>query len=52
MIRKNGIIAADNVLDMEDEMREYVKHVRNRSGIQTVTLPIGWGQELSVKLHE
>ncbi len=49
MVRKNGIIAADNVLDM-NEMEDYIKYVKNRSNIQTVTLPIGWGQELSIKL--
>ncbi len=49
MLRKNGIIAADNVLDMK-EMEEYAKYVKNRSDIQTVTLPIGWGQEVSIKL--
>jgi predicted O-methyltransferase YrrM len=51
MIRKNGIIAADNVLDMK-EMEDYTKYVKNRSNIQTVTLPIGWGQEISIKLQE
>jgi len=51
MVRKNGIIAADNVLDMK-EMEDYIKYVKNRSNIQTVTLPIGWGQELSIKLQE
>ena len=49
MIRKKGIIAADNVLDMK-EMAEYTKYVKNRSNIQTITLQIGWGQELSLKL--
>jgi predicted O-methyltransferase YrrM len=49
MLRKRGIIAADNVLDMK-EMKEYVKYVQNKPGIQTTTLPIGWGQELSLKL--
>ena len=49
MVRKNGIIAADNVLDMK-EMEEYIKYVKNRLDIQTITLPIGWGQELSLKL--
>ncbi len=49
MLRKNGIIAADNVLDMK-EMEKYTKYVKNRSDIQTVTLSIGWGQELSIKI--
>jgi predicted O-methyltransferase YrrM len=51
MIKKNGIIAADNVLDMK-EMEKYTRYVKNRSNIQTTTLHIGWGQELSLKLEE
>ena len=51
MVRKNGIIAADNVLDMK-EMEEYVKYIKNRLDIQTITLPVGWGQELSLKLQD
>ena len=51
MVRKNGIIAADNILDMK-EMEEYVKYVKNRLDIQTITLPIGWGQELSLKIQD
>ena len=49
MVRKNGLIAADNILDMK-EMEEYVKYVKNRLDIQTITLPVGWGQELSLKI--
>lgn len=50
MVRKNGLIAADNILDMK-EMKEYVKYVKNRVDIQTTTLPVGWGQELSIKIQ-
>ena len=50
MVRKNGIIAADNILDMK-EMEEYTKYVKNRLDTQTITLPVGWGQELSLKLQ-
>ena len=49
MVRKNGIIAADNVLDMK-EMEDYVNYVKNKENVQTITLPIGWGQELSLKV--
>lgn len=49
MLRKNGIIAADNILDMK-EMEEYAKYVKTRPGIRTMTLPVGWGQELSIKI--
>ena len=51
MVRKNGIIAADNVLDMK-EMEDYAAYVRNNEKIQTITLPIGWGQEISLKTHD
>ena len=51
MVRKNGLIAADNILDMK-EMEGYVKYVKNRVGIQTITLSVGWGQELSLKIQD
>ena len=51
MLKEKGIIAADNVLDMK-EMEKYVKHVQNKPNVQTMTLPIGWGQELSLKLEQ
>ena len=51
MVRKNGIIAADNVLDMR-EMKDYVNYVNNQENVQTVTLPIGWGQEITLKVHD
>ena len=51
MVRKNGLIAADNILDMK-EMEEYVNYVKNRLNIQTMTLPVGWGQELSLKIQD
>ena len=51
MVRKNGLIAADNILDMK-EMKEYVNYVKNRLDIQTMTLPVGWGQELSLKIQD
>ena len=48
MVRKNGIIAADNILDMK-EMNDFVTYVKSKEDVQTITLPIGWGQELSLK---
>jgi len=49
MIKEKGIIAADNILDMK-EMEAYSNYVKNRKNVETVTLPIGWGQEFSIKL--
>ncbi|ABK77082.1 O-methyltransferase [Cenarchaeum symbiosum A] len=49
LVRRNGIIAADNTLDMR-EMRPYIEHVRRREGVRTVTLHVGWGQELTARL--
>ena len=51
MVRKNGLITADNILDMK-EMEEDVKYVKNRLDIQTITLPVGWGQEISLKIQD
>ena len=48
MVRKNRIIVVDNILDMK-EMEDYVTYVKNTENVLTVTLPIGWGQELSLK---
>ncbi len=48
MLRKNGIIAADNLLDTP-EMKKYGEYVENKSKVESVLVPIGWGQELTRK---
>lgn len=53
MVRKGGIIAADNMLYPEHFrplMERYALHIRSNPRVQSVTVPIGNGEELSVKL--
>jgi caffeoyl-CoA O-methyltransferase len=54
MVRIGGIIAADNMLYPEHfrpAMIKYARHVRRRSNIQSITVPIGMGEEITIKLR-
>ena len=54
VVRKGGLIVTDNILLPEDyrpSMIEYVNHVREKKNIQSVTVPIGYGEEDSLKLN-
>lgn len=48
LVKKGGIIAADNILDMSD-MKKYEDYVQKKSDVISVTIPIGWGEEISIK---
>lgn len=48
LVRKGGIIAADNILDMS-EMKKYADYVQKKSGVISTTVPIGWGEEITIK---
>ena len=53
LIRKGGIIAADNILFPErfnEIMADYLTHVRSNPNVQSVTLPIDNGEEVTIKL--
>ena len=53
MTKVGGIIAADNMLFPEQyrsHMDRYARHVRRRSNVQSVTVPIGMGEEVTLKL--
>ena len=53
LVRKGGIIAADNILFPErfnEMMADYLSHVRNNPNVQSVTVPIDNGEEITVKL--
>lgn len=52
MVRINGIIAADNMLYPEKfkaEMQKYARHVRSKRNVRSVTLPIGMGEEITIR---
>jgi len=53
ILKKGGMIAADNILFPERFQKftkPYVEHVRKNPLIQSVTIPIDNGEELSLKL--
>ena len=55
LVRKGGIIAADNILFPErfnEMMADYLSHVRNNPNVQSVTVPIDNGEEITIKLSE
>ena len=54
LVRKGGIIAADNILFPErfnQLMANYVSYVRKKSNVQSVTVPIDNGEEITIKLR-
>jgi caffeoyl-CoA O-methyltransferase len=54
MVRNGGIIAADNMLypdHFRPAMRKYARHVHTKPNIQSVTVPIGMGEEITIKLR-
>jgi len=53
MLRVGGIIAADNMLYPESfvlEMTKYGNYVKNKSNVQSVTVPVGNGEEITIKI--
>ena len=53
LVRKGGIIAADNILFPErfnEMMADYLSHVRSNPNVQSVTVPIDNGEEVTIKL--
>ena len=53
LVRKGGIIGADNILLPErfnEMMTDYLSHVRSNPSVQSVTVPIDNGEEVTFKL--
>ena len=53
MVRPGGIVAADNMLLPEHfrrHMKKYAMYLSRRTDVQTVTVPIGMGEEVTLKL--
>jgi len=53
LVRKGGIIGADNILFPErfnKMMVDYLSHVRSNPNVQSVTVPIDNGEEITFKL--
>lgn len=54
MVRIGGIIATDNMFYLDHfrpAMRKYARHVHGKPNIQSVTVPIGMGEEITIKLR-
>ena len=54
LVRKGGIIGADNILLPErfnEMMADYLSHVRSNPNVQSVTIPIDNGEEITIKLR-
>ena len=53
MVRVGGIIATDNMLYPEDyqlRMAKYANYIKSKSNVQSVMIPIGNGEEITIKL--
>ena len=53
LVRKGGIMGADNILLPErfnEMMADYLSHVRSNPNVQSVTVPIDNGEEITIKL--
>jgi caffeoyl-CoA O-methyltransferase len=54
LVRIGGIIAADNMFypeHFQPAMRKYARHVRRKPNVQSITVPIGMGEEITIKLR-
>ncbi len=52
LLKKGGLIVTDNILSPEEYrlvMSKFVKYVRNNESVSSVTVPIGYGEEVTVK---
>ena len=45
-------IVADNVVSHADELADYVTYVQNHPNLESVTMPVGRGLEITVKISE
>ncbi len=47
-----GMIVADDVITRENELSDYVTYVQNHPNLESVTIPLGDGLEITVKTTE
>lgn len=48
-VASGGLVAADNAVDLADDMRDFLDYVKNLPAVQSVTVNIGNGLELTYK---
>jgi caffeoyl-CoA O-methyltransferase len=54
LVKRGGVIVTDNVLYPEEyrpTMSKYIEHIRKKDFVQSVTVPIGHGEEVSLKIR-
>jgi len=49
-LARGGLVAADNAVDLAENMGDFLEHVKGLEGAQSVTVGIGNGVELTYKL--
>lgn len=55
MLKEGGIIAADNIIfprRFKKHIKKYLNHINGVKNVQSITIPIGNGQEISFKKNE
>ncbi|MDQ4073524.1 MAG: O-methyltransferase [Thermoproteota archaeon] len=53
LLRKRGVVVTDNVLYPEEyrlQISQYIKHIRRNESTMSVTVPIGYGEEITIKI--
>jgi caffeoyl-CoA O-methyltransferase len=53
LLRKGGLIVTDNMLFPEEyrsTMSQFVKYIEGNEHVTTVTVPIGYGEEVTLKV--
>ncbi len=51
-IRKGGVIVADNVISHQEELQDYIGHVRSRPECNSIQIPLGKGLEVTYRLRK
>jgi len=46
-LNKNAIVIADNVINLQDLMQDYLDYVRNFNKVESILIEIGNGMELT-----
>lgn len=50
-LKVNGVIIADNVVSHSDILKEYVNYVRANPNTQSCLIPVGRGEEFTIKIR-
>ncbi|MBI3942836.1 MAG: class I SAM-dependent methyltransferase [Chloroflexi bacterium] len=52
LVREEGMIVADNVTSHAAELQQYVEYTQSHPGLLSVTVPIGRGEQISLKVDK